>query len=273
MGAAIVLVVFLFGSAFAGNLQFMSEKMAKQDLRRNIMEAVIGYKVKSDGKFGLTEDANYTIQTKAAAVMKGVIEDRIVYDRNKDICIVTGHLDLGNIQNILGERIRYKNVTVRGVGFGTSSPQYRGHLMVLRAALVNAYDEMANLIVGQKISSYSKVENFILTDDSNKSQVCAAIYGAYIPNVDLDSRDRGWGWEDNGNGFVKLTMDLGRVKDILGAKIIYKGPNIVEVTGRGSQTDELKGDSGEQVVGMGNAPPGPESGRVELPGYEPAPPK
>lgn len=273
LGAAIVLVVFLCGSAFAANLQFMSEKMAKQDMRRNIMEAVIGYKVKSDGKFGLTEDANYTIETKAAAVMKGVIEDRIIYDRNKDICIVTGHLDLGNITNILGDKIRYKNVTVRGVGFGTMSPQYRGHLMALRAALVNAYDEMANLIVGQKIYSNSKVENFILTKDSNKSQVCAAIYGAYIPNVDLDSRERGWGWEDNGNAFVKLTMDLGRVKDVLGARLIYKGPNIIEVTGRGSQNDELKGDSGEQVADRVNAPGGPESGKIELPGYEPAPPK
>jgi hypothetical protein len=273
LGVAILIMVCLCGSAFAANLQFMSEKMAKQDLRRNIMEAVIGYKVKSNGQFGLTEDPNYTVETKAAAVMKGVVEDRIVYDRNKDICICTGHLDLGNITNILGERIRYKNVTVQGVGFGTMSPQYRGHLMALRAALVNAYDEMANLIVGQKISSYSKVENFILTKDSNKSQVCAAIYGAYIPNVDLDSRQRGWGWDDGGNAFVKLTMDLGRVKDILGARILYKGPNIIEVTGRGSQTDELKGDPGDQVVDRGNAPTGAESGKVELPGYEPAPPK
>jgi hypothetical protein len=182
-------------------------------------------------------------------------------------------MDLGDVKNILGERIRYKNVKVRGVGFGTMSPQYRGHLLALRAALVNAYDEMANLIVGQKISSYSEVENFVLSKDLNKSQVCAAIYGARIPNVDLDSRERGWGWDDSGNAFVKLTMDLREVKDILGARIIYKGSNVIEVTGRGSQADELKGESADQVVDKGNAPPGPESGRVELPGYEPAPPK
>jgi hypothetical protein len=271
--AAVFLAACLCGSAFAGNLQLMSEKMAKMDLRRNIMEAVIGYKVKSEGQFGLTEDASYNIKVKAAAVMKGVIEDRIVYDRNKDICICTGYLDLGNIQNILGERIRYKNVRVRGVGFGTMSPQYRGHLLALRAALVNAYDEMANLIVGQKISSYSEVENFILTKDSNRSQVCAAIYGARIANVDLDSKDRGWGWDDSGNAFVKLTMDLGDVKDILGARVVYQGPNIIEVIGRGSQTDGIKGDSSEQVVDKGNAPQESESGKAELPGYEPAPPK
>jgi hypothetical protein len=273
LGATILIMMFLSGSALAGNLQLMSEKMAKQDLRRNIMEAVIGYKVKSEGQFGLTQDANYAIKEKAAAVMKGVIEDRIVYDRNKDICICTGYMDLGDVKNILGERIRYKNVKVRGVGFGTMSPQYRGHLLALRAALVNAYDEMANLIVGQKISSYSEVENFVLSKDLNKSQVCAAIYGARIPNVDLDSRERGWGWDDSGNAFVKLTMDLREVKDILGARIIYKGSNVIEVTGRGSQADELKGESADQVVDKGNAPPGPESGRVELPGYEPAPPK
>jgi hypothetical protein len=273
LGIAVFISVCLCGTAFAGNLQLMSEKMAKQDLRRNIMEAVIGYKVKSEGQFGLTEEANYNIKQKAAAVMKGVIEDRIVYDKNKDICICTGHLELSDVQNILGEKIRYKNVQVRGVGFGTMSPQYRPYLLALRAALVNAYDEMANLIVGQKISSYSEVDNFVLSKDSNKSKVCAAIYGAHIPNVDLDSKERGWGWDDTGNAFVKLTMDLGEVKDILGARIIYKGSNVIEVTGRGAQVDELKTDTSEQVVDKGNAPQESEPAKVEVPGLEPAPPK
>lgn len=270
--AAIFVVIGFSSSCLAGNLQLMSEKMAKQDLRRNIMESVIGYKVKSEGQFGLTQDANYAIKEKAAAVMKGVVEERIIYDKNKDICIVIGHLDLGDVKNVLGERIRYKNVTVRGVGFGTMSPEYRGHLMALRAALINAYDELAQVIVGQKISSYTEVENFVLAKDSNKSQVCAAVYGAYIPNVDIDHPQRGWGWDDSGNAFVKLTIDLARVKDILGQRITYKGPNIIEVVGRGSQVDELKGESGGQPP-RGAASPQAESGRIELPGYEPVPPK
>jgi hypothetical protein len=137
----------------------------------------------------------------------------------------------------------------------------------MRAALVNAYDELADKIVGQKISSYSETENFVLTKDINKSMVCAAIYGAYIPNVDIDSRDRGWGWDEGGNAFVKLVLDLRYVKDILGNRITYKGPNVVEVTGRGSQVDDLKGksDGEEQFVGKGMAPSATESRSVDLP--------
>lgn len=249
------IISFAVGWTGAANLQLMSEKMAKQDLRRQIMESIIGYKVKSDGQFGVTEDAKYSVKEKAAAVLKGVTEDRIVYDRKKDICICTGHIDLGNVKNILGERIRYKNVRVNGVGFGTMSPEYRGYLQALRAALVNAYDELAATIVGQKISSYTEVENYVLAKDSNKSQVCAAIYGAYIPNVDIDSNDRGWGWDDNGIAFVKLALDLGSVKDVLGNRLIYKGSqNVVEVIGRGSQTDDLK-KGGDDNVEIDIAPP------------------
>ncbi len=271
LGVAVLLVIGFSASCFAGNLQLMSEKMAKQDLRRNIVESMIGYKVKSEGQFGLTQDANYAIKEKSAAVIKGVVEDRIIYDKNKDICICIGHIDLGDVKNILGERIRYKNVRVNAVGFGTMSPEYRGHLMALRAALVNAYDELANVIVGQKISSYTEVENFVLAKDSNKSQVCAAVYGAYIPNVDIDHPQRGWGWDDSGNAFVKLNIDLGRVKDILGQRIIYKGPNIIEVVGRGSQVDDLKSDAG--AARNPSAPLSSESGSIQLPGYEPLPPK
>lgn len=255
------------GVSPASNFQLMSEKMAKQDLRRNIVESIIGYKVKSEGQFGLTQDANYTVKAKSAAVIKGVVEERIVYDRSKDICICTGYIELDDVKNILGERIRYKNVRVYGVGFGTMSPQYRGYLMAMRAALVNAYDELAGKIVGQKISSYSETENFVLTKDINKSMVCAAIYGAYIPNVDIDSRDRGWGWDEGGNAFVKLVLDLRQVKDMLGNRITYKGPNVVEVIGRGSQVDDLKSksDGEEQFVGKGIAPSATESRSVDLP--------
>lgn len=261
-------VIVCFADACpASNLQLMSEKMAKQDLRRNIVESIIGYKVKSEGQFGLTEDANYTIKEKSAAVIKGVVEERIVYDKNKDVCICTGYIEMGDVKNILGERIRYKNVRVYGVGFGTMSSNYRGYLMALRAALLNAYDELATKIVGQTISSKSETENFILTKDSNKSLVCAAIYGAYIPNVDIDSRDRGWGWDESGNAFVKLALDLQKVKDILGNRIIYKGPNLVEVVGRGAQVDDLKGPSegNDGSVGKGRAPSATESRSLDLP--------
>jgi hypothetical protein len=231
---------FLCSTVWAGNRQLMSEKMAEQDLKRNIVEMVIGYKVKSEGQFGLTEEAAYRIQEKAGALIKGIHVEKMIYDKDKDIAFCTGYIDLGDVINVAGERMSFKNVRVHAYGFGTMTPESKPPLMALRAALLNAYDEMAAKIVGERIMSMSEAENFILTKDINRSKVLAAIYGAYIPNVDIDSADRGWGWDESGNAFVRLQLDVRKVRDILGQLIKYEGPNIVEVIGRGAQTDELK---------------------------------
>ncbi|MCX7822630.1 MAG: hypothetical protein N2260_04200 [Syntrophobacterales bacterium] len=223
-----------------GNRQLMSEKMAEQDLKRNIVEMVIGYKVHSEGQFGLTEEAAYRIQQKAGALIKGIHVEKMIYDKDKDIAFCTGYIDLGDVINVAGERMSFKNVRVHAYGFGTMTPESKPPLMALRAALVNAYDEMAAKIVGERIMSASEVENFILTKDINRSRVLAAVYGSYIPNVDIDSPNRGWGWDESGNAFVRLQLDVRKVRDILGQRIRYEGPNIVEVIGRGAQTDELR---------------------------------
>lgn len=227
-----------------GNRQLMSEKMAEQDLKRNIVEMVIGYKVKSEGQFGLTEEAAYRIQEKAGALIKGIHVEKMIYDKDKDIAFCTGYIDLGDVINVAGERMSFKNVRVHAYGFGTMTPESKPPLMALRAALINAYDEMAAKIVGERIMSMSEAENFILTKDINRSKVLAAVYGAYIPNVDIDSPDRGWGWDESGNAFVRLQLDVRKVRDILGQRIKYEGPNIVEVIGRGAQTDELRRTEG-----------------------------
>ena len=73
----------------------------------------------------------------------------------------------------------------------------------------------------------------------NRAKVCAAIFGAYIPDIDLRSPNRGWGWDESGNAFVKLEIDARKVHDILGNLLIYKGQNIIEVIGRGSPVDDL----------------------------------
>ncbi len=239
-----VAILLISSIGFAGNRQLMSEKMAEQDLKRNIVEMVIGYKVKSEGQFGLTETPEYKIKEKAGALIKGIHVEKMIYDKEKDIAFCTGYIDLGDVINVVGERMSFKNVRVRGYGFGTMTPSSKPPLMALRAALLNAYDEMAAKIVGERISSYSEAENFILTKDINKSKVCAAIYGAYIPNIDIDDPNRGWGWDESGNAFVKLRLDVRKVRDILGQNIRYTGPNVVEVIGRGAQTDELSTPQG-----------------------------
>ncbi|HDL89458.1 MAG TPA: hypothetical protein ENG14_00970 [Thermodesulforhabdus norvegica] len=231
----------LWSIGWAGNKQLMSEKMAKQDLKRNLVEMVVGYKVRSEGQFGLTENPNYRIQTKAGALIKGINVEKMIYDKEKDIAFCTGYIDLGDVINVVGERMSFKNVRVRGYGFGTMTPSSKPPLMALRAALLNAYDELAAKIVGERIMSVSEAENFILTNDINRSKVLAAVYGAYIPNIDLDHPNRGWGWDEDGNAFVRLRLDVRKVRDILGQNIRYEGPNIVEVIGRGAQKDELSG--------------------------------
>jgi hypothetical protein len=250
--ATAVILVFAAQAALAGNKQLMSEKMAEQDLKRNIVEAVIGYKVKSESRLGLTEDPSYKAETKAAAVIKGIKVDKMIYDKEKDIALCFGHIELGDVVNVVGDLVRFKGVTVEGFGFGTMTEAARPPLMALRAAVINAHDELAKLLVGEKILSQSTMENFILTKDVNRSKVCAAIFGAYIPNPGLNSPNRGWGWDETGNAFVKLEVDARKVRDVLGNLIIYKGPNIVEVTGRGSQTDDLSDNPGGMVRDSGS---------------------
>jgi len=231
----------------AGNRQLMSEKAAKMDMTRNLMEAVVGYKVLSNYRGGLTETASYQIVQKAGARIKGVRVERMIYDKEKDIAFCTGYMDIGDVRNVVGERMSFDDVRVRAYGFGTMTESSKPPLLALRAALLNAYDEMAATIVGQEVLSKSWAENFVLTKDVMKATVCAAIYGAYIPNVGIDDPERGWGWDESGNAFVKLRLDVRRVKDVMGQRIKYTGPNIVEVEGRGAQADELsepEGDTG-----------------------------
>ncbi|MFP5223693.1 MAG: hypothetical protein ACLGSA_15485 [Acidobacteriota bacterium] len=236
---ALLLTVFAASAQAQGNKQLMSERMAQQDLKRNLVEAVIGFKVKSETEFGLTEDAKYQADTKAAAVIKGIKIDKMIYDREKDVALCFGHIELKDVVNVLGERISFKDVRVEGFGFGTMTESSRPALRALRAAQINAYDEMATLLVGEKILSRSTAENFILTKDSNRSKVCAAVFGAYIPNPGIGSPNRGWGWDESGNAFVFLEMDARKVKDVLGNLMVYKGENILRVMGRGAQKDEL----------------------------------
>lgn len=254
--AAALAVLFLAVCAQAqGNRQLMSEKMALQDMKRMIVESVIGFKVKSESEFGLTEDAQYRVNSKAAVLIKGIKVDKMIYDKDKDVALCFGSVELGRVRNIVGERVQFKNVTVTGFGFGSMTESSRPPLRALRAAVLNAYDQMAALLVGEKILSQSQAENFILTKDSNRAKVCAAIFGAYVVNPEIGSPNRGWGWDETGNAFVKLALDARKARDIMGNLIVYTGgENILEVTGRGAQKDEL-------------APQGPDGGpRMIRPG-------
>ncbi|MFP5238557.1 MAG: hypothetical protein ACLGQW_01885, partial [Acidobacteriota bacterium] len=209
LAVALVLALVTGGQAWAqGSKQLMSERMAVQDMKRMIVETIIGYKVQSQTQFGLTEQPKYQADAKAQAVIKDIQVDQVVYDRQKDVALAIGYIDLnGEIQNVLGERLAFKDVRVEGFGFGTTTESSRPALMSLRAAMVNAYDLMGAALLGEKLTSRTVTENFILSKDSNRSKVAAAVYGAYIPNPRVDDPQRGWGWDEKGVAFVKLEMD------------------------------------------------------------------
>lgn len=262
---AAAMALLLAVAAYAGNKKLMTIKMAKQDLKRNLVESVVGFKVKSSGEFGMTEDAAYKVDTKAEAVIKGVIVDECIYDDAKDVALCYGHMDLGDIQNILGQYIRYKSVTIKHFGMGTMTETSRPALQALRAAMLNAYDEMASTLVGEKISSRSSAENFVLTKDSNRSSMCAAVYGAFIPQSSVKFGKKGWGWDEQGDAWVILQLDVEKVKDLLGNNLKYKGQNIIEVMGQGSMKDELKGDSDSQPSGPTGSKMKLTSGNIGIP--------
>jgi len=259
------LALLLAAGAYAGNKQLMTIKMAKQDLKRNFVESVVGFKVKSSGEFGLTEDAAYKVDSKAEAVIKGVIVDECIYDEAKDVALCYGHMDLGDIQNVLGQYIRYKGVTLKNIGLGSMTESSRPALQALRAAMLNAYDEMATTLVGEKITSRSSAENFVLSKDTNRSSMCAAVYGAYIPQQSIKFGKKGWGWDEQGNAYVILQLDVEKVKDLLGGNMKYKGQNIIEVMGQGSMKDDLKGDSDTQPSGPTGAKTKMTSGNLGIP--------
>ncbi len=253
-GLAIVFGLLLTASfACAGNKKLMSLKMAKQDLKRNLVESIVGYKVKSEGKFGLTEDASFKVDTKAAAVIKGVVIDECVYDKDKDIAMCYGHIDLDTVQNILGDYIQYKNVTLDSVGFGTMTQASRPPLQALRAAMLDAYNQLAVTLVGEKIYSRTGTENYLLTKDVNRSKACAAVYGAHIPQESVKFGRKGWGWDSEDTAYVVLQLDVDKVRDLLGNELIYKGENIIEVMGQGTYVDDLS-ELRDQESGNADAP-------------------
>lgn len=241
LAVALVLALVTGGQAWAqGSKQLMSERMAVQDMKRMIVETIIGYKVQSQTQFGLTEQPKYQADAKAQAVIKDIQVDQVVYDRQKDVALAIGYIDLnGEIQNVLGERLAFKDVRVEGFGFGTTTESSRPALMSLRAAMVNAYDLMGAALLGEKLTSRTVTENFILSKDSNRSKVAAAVYGAYIPNPRVDDPQRGWGWDEKGIAFVKLEMDARKIRDLMGNVTEINYENIISVTGRGAQVDEV----------------------------------
>ncbi len=236
MGTGLALLMAMSAAdAFAGNRQLMSIQKAKDMARRAIVESVVGLKIRSTALWASRPSDYYKIESKVAAAIKGIKFDQIQYDKEKDIAKATASIQLGSVENIIGKRVDYDDVIIRRTAFATSTPDYMPALNALRAAELNAYDEMAKLIVGQKLQSKSKVKNFVLQSDEVRTKVLAAIWGSEVKE---------FGWTEDQNAFVTLRLNARYVRDIVGQRIQYTEDNYVEVTGYGSPVDDMADTAG-----------------------------
>ena len=236
----ITFMVHVENSWAGGNKKLMTIKKAKVMAQRGIVESVIGLKIKSTSLWTDKNSDIYRIESKVAAKIKGIVFDNAKYDKSKDIAMITAKIRLGAIKNIIGKPIQYDDIVISRVGFATSSSQYAPQLAALRAAELNAYDEMAQLIVGQKLESNTKVKNFVLESDEVKTKTLAAIWGAEVKD---------FGWEEDGTAFITLRLNVKWVRDILGNTIQYSKDNYLEVTGYGATHDELN-EAASQSFGI-----------------------
>ncbi len=226
-------------SLAGGNKKLMTVKKAKVMAQRGIVESVIGLKVKSTSLWTDKNSNVYKIESKVAAAIKGITFDTPKYDKTKDIAMITARIKLGAIKNIIGKPIHYDNVVITRVGFATSSRKYAPQLAALRAAELNAYDEMAQLIVGQKIKSNTKVKNFVLESDEVRTKTLAAVWGAQVKD---------YGWEEDGTAFITLSLNAKYVRDVIGNSYAYTENNYLEVTGYGATHDDAN-ETGTESFG------------------------
>ncbi len=250
----VTLLAISFGAA-AGNKKLMTVKKAKALASRALVESVIGLKIRSQALWASKPDDYNQVESKVTAAIKGINFDTPKYDTEKDIAQATASIRLGNITNIIDKPIQYDDVVISRTAFATSSKQYVPLLSALRAAELDAYDEMAKLIVGQKIKSKTEVNNMILENDEVRTKVLAAIWGAEVVS---------YGWEEDNNAFVQLRLNAKWVHDIFGQTLDYGDTNYLEVTGHGASVNDLD-NSQENAQGFVKGAPIAEEFSFDLP--------
>jgi hypothetical protein len=218
--------------AFAGNKKIMTTRAAKIIAERAIVESVYGLKLRATEKVEDMIAASFvgTTESKTSAKIKGIKIEDVVYDSEKDIAKATASIQLDYITNIDGKTINLNNKIFRRVGFATSTPSQSGPLKALRAAEMDAYNQIIKRIVGFTLESQSTVKNYMLTSDIVKTKVMATTYLAEV--VD-------YGWDESGDAFVKMQLNTKEVAAMMGEEIIGED-EIIEVEGAGAQEDDYK---------------------------------
>ncbi|KAA6184097.1 hypothetical protein F2Q65_13575 [Thiohalocapsa marina] len=229
--AGLVALAMLLASqtAVAGNKKLMTVNAAKLVAERAIVESVIGIKVRSREQVDNLVAEGVSVDAKTAASIKGIEFTDIIYDPEKDIAQAEASIRLGRVSNIVGRNIDFGGQTIRRVGFATSTPAMAGPLQALRAAELDAYKQLAKIVVGFKLDSRSSVRDYILESDSVRARMMAAIYGAELV---------GYRWDEDGNAYVNMRLRFGAVQDVLKQRILYDN-EVIEVEGVGAQIDDF----------------------------------
>jgi len=232
----IILVMMVFslliaGPVWAGNKKIMSTRAARVLAERAIVESVYGLKIRSTEEVVDMIAASFTGKTesKTAADIQGIKIDEVVYDAEKDIAQATASITLNEITNIDGQVLSLKGKTFKRIGFSTSTPANAGPIKALRAAELDGYKNLVKTVVGFTLESQTTVENYMLSSDVVKVKVMATTYLADL--VD-------YGWDGEGNAFVKFKVNVKDIEELLGAKI-PGASEFVEVEGHGAAVDDF----------------------------------
>lgn len=233
--ALLILAICLFivvPDGWAGSKKIMSTRAAKVLAERVIVESIYGLKLRSTEEVVDMVATNFSGKTesKTAATIKGIKIEEVSYDESKDIAKATASIVLDTFTNIDGQEMNLGGKVFRRVAFATSTPSQAGPIQALRAAELDAYKQLAKQVVGFTLESQTTVENYILTSDIVKSKVLATMYLAEVYE---------YGWDDEGDAFVKMVLNVKEVGDIIGLDVIDQ-EEIIEVEGQGAQVDDFK---------------------------------
>lgn len=226
------LTLLLTPEAWTGNKKIMTTRASKVLAERALVESIYGLKVRASEEVRDMIAANFTgkTETKTSARISGVKFEEVVYDAEKDIAKTTASVSLDSITNIDGDVMNLKNKIYRRVAFATSTPSQAGPLKALRAAEVDAYKQLVKRVVGFNLESQTTVENYMLTSDLVKTKVLATIYLAELTD---------FGWDDSGDAYVKMTLNVSDISEILGEGIV-SDEEVIEVEGAGAQVDDFQ---------------------------------
>ena len=230
--SVILLIACTVTLTYAGNKKIMSTRAARVLADRALVESIYGLKVRSTEEVVNMVAATYIGKTesKTSAEIQGIKIIEVIYDAEKDIAKATAQITLDKITNIDGQVMDLKGKVFTRVAFATSTPANASPIQAMRAAEIDAYKLLAKTIVGFTLESHTTVENYILTSDVVKTKVLATMYLAEVTD---------YGWDEVGNAYIKMALNIPEIEDILGEKILNV-PAIVEVEGQGAQRDTFK---------------------------------